>query len=660
VKIDGKKRTRKQKHGAELGGMTGRAGDSAAVALDAIPLGTDLKRGDDHEAVIGDLTGVPPSLVAAIRRRRIVNLTSVQRAVLAAECAGRDLRITSQTGSGKTIAIGFALEGDLAAGSTREAGAGHFKKRGPTVLVLVPTRELAMQVRDELGWLFEGVTGLGIEVVMGGTSVGVERRALSRGPQVVVGTPGRVLDHVKRGALALSGIKHVVLDESDRMLDMGFREELEAILDAMPTERRTHLVSATFPPSVRKLADRFQSSPLHIEGTALGAANCDIEHVAHVVSRRGSYATIVNLLLLNEGKRCLIFVERRVDVAALAEKLSADGFAVQPFSGDLAQSQRTRTINAFRHGTMKTLVSTDVAARGIDVPDIELVIHADTPESADTYIHRSGRTGRAGSTGRSVMLVSPKARRTWERLLTAARINPKWLPVSSAAKVEKELRKRFRRSIHDRLETEAPPTQEQVDYAKGLLDGRDPAAVVALLLEMAHPKSARAAMDVSLAADAGDAASSKGSRTQKRSANNDQPSDYVTFSINWGTIRGAATSRILGHICRRGQIQSQQVGAIDIQTNESLFQVHAAVAKRFEKAVVAPDPRDPGVRIVPHRGPVRSTASTSDSASCDSASSNSASGPRAPKGRPKRGPWRPPGGDKKRFKAKSKGKGRGR
>jgi len=655
VKIDGKKQTGKQKRGAQVGGMTGRAADSAAVALDAIPLGTDLKSGDDREAVIAGLAGVPPSLAAAIRRRKIVNLTSVQSAVLAAESAGRDLRITSQTGSGKTIAIGFALESDLAAGSTREAGAGHFEKRGPTVLVLVPTRELAMQVRDELGWLFEDVTGLGIEVVMGGTSIGVERRALSRGPEVVVGTPGRVLDHVKRGALALSGIKHVVLDESDRMLDMGFREELEAILDAMPTERRTHLVSATFPPSVRKLADRFQRSPLHIEGTALGAANCDIEHVAHVVARRGSYATIVNLLLLNEGKRCLIFVERRVDVAALAAKLSADGFAVQPFSGDLAQAQRTRTINAFRRGTMKTLVSTDVAARGIDVPDIELVIHADTPESADTYIHRSGRTGRAGSTGRSVMLVAPKARRTWERLLTTARIKPNWLPAPSAAKVEKELRKRFRRSIHERLETEAPPTQQQVDYAKGLLDGRDPAAVVALLLEMVHPKSARAAMDVSLAADGGHAASSKGPRSQKRSANNGQPSDYVTFSINWGTSRGAATSRVLGHICRRGQIQSQQVGTIDIQADQSLFQVHAAIAKRFEKAVVAPDSRDPGIRIVPHRGPVRSTASTSNSAS-----SNSASSPRAPNGRPKRGPWRPPGGDKKRFKAKSKGKGKGR
>ncbi len=663
MKSDGKKRAGKQKRGAQVGGMTGRAADSVPAGLDAIALESDVKRGDDREAVIGE---VPRSLAAAIRRRGIVNLTSVQSAVLAAESAGRDLRISSQTGSGKTIAIGFALESDLAAGSTREAGAGHFEKRGPSVLVLVPTRELAMQVRDELGWLFEGVTGLGIEVVMGGTSIGVERRALSRGPRVVVGTPGRVLDHVKRGALALGGIKHVVLDESDRMLDMGFRDELEAILEAMPTERRTHLVSATFPSSVRKLADRFQSSPLHIEGTALGAANCDIEHVAHVVDRRGSYATIVNMLLLNEGKRCLIFVERRVDVAALAEKLSADGFAVQPFSGDLAQAQRTRTINAFRRGTMKTLVSTDVAARGIDVPDIELVIHADTPESADTYVHRSGRTGRAGSAGRSVMLVAPKARRTWERLLTTARIKPNWLPVPKAAQVEKELRKRFRRNIHDRLETETPPTQQQVDYAKGLLDGRDPAAVVALLLEMAQPKSARAAMDIFPPAAGGHATNSKGPRTQDRTANRSQnngpPSDYVTFSINWGTSRGAATPRVLGHICRRGQIESQQVGTIEIRANESLFQVQAAIAKQFEKAVLAPDPRDPGVRIVPYSGPVRSTASASKSnpAPANSASPRSASGPRAPKGRPKRGPWRPPTGDKKRFKAKSKAKGKGR
>jgi len=326
------------------------------------------------------LAGIPEQLAEAMRRRGFEELTSVQRAVLDADAEERDLRISSQTGSGKTVAIGLALAQHLSADATSAAA----DRKSTSVLVLVPTRELAMQVRDELSWLFAGIPGLGIEVVIGGTSIGLERRALSRRPRVVVGTPGRTLDHLKSGALDCSRVEHVVLDESDRMLDMGFREELEAILEKMPSERRTHLVSATFAAGVRKLADRFQKKVLQIEGTRLGAANRDIEHVAHLVDRHGIYPAVVNLLLLNEGGRCLIFVERRVDASSLAEKLSADGFPVQSFSGELPQAQRTRTLNAFRDGTMKTLVSTDVAARGIDVPDIELVIHADVPESADT------------------------------------------------------------------------------------------------------------------------------------------------------------------------------------------------------------------------------------------------------------------------------------
>ena len=319
------------------------------------------------------LAGVPELLAAAMRRRGFEELTSVQRAVLDADSEQRDLRISSQTGSGKTVAIGLALAEHL---TGEEAGG---NRPSPSVLVLVPTRELAMQVAEELSWLFAGTRKVAVEVVMGGTSLHVERRALGKRPQIVVGTPGRTLDHLKTGALRCHGVEHVVLDESDRMLEMGFREELEAILEQLPKERRTHLVSATFAAQVRRLADRFQQDAVHIEGTRLGAANDDIQHLAHVTGPRDTYPALVNLLLLNEGKRCLVFVERRIDASKLADRLSGDGFPVHAFSGELAQSQRTRTLDAFRDGTIKTLVSTDVAARGIDVPDIELVIHLDPP-----------------------------------------------------------------------------------------------------------------------------------------------------------------------------------------------------------------------------------------------------------------------------------------
>jgi ATP-dependent RNA helicase DeaD len=251
-------------------------------------------------------------------------------------------------------------------------------------------------------------------------------------------------------------------------------------------------------------------------------------------------------------------------------------------------------LKAFRDGAIKTLVSTDVAARGIDVPDIALVIHFDPPGDADAYVHRSGRTGRAGRTGRSVMLVPPRARRFMERLLRTARIKAEWQPAPSAVKVRKQLRKRFRQQLHERLATEEAPTQKQVDYAKKLLDGREPAAVVALLLEIAQPTPACEPMEVRDAPAHAVAAASEAAP------------GFVRFSINWGERSGAAANRLLGHVCRRGDIRGHMVGAIEIGANESSFEVAANVAGRFEKLVRRPDPRDPRLRIVragARRGP---------------------------------------------------------
>lgn len=546
----------------------------------------------DEKPAQDSLAGVPVALAQAMRKRGYSELTAVQRAVLDSESDGRDLRISSQTGSGKTVAIGLGLAGHFSARLADKATA----RSGPSVLVLVPTRELAMQVRDELHWLFAGMQGLRTQVVMGGTSVLVERRGLSQKPHIVVGTPGRTLDHIKGGALVPTEIQHVALDESDRMLDMGFRDELEAILEQLPRERRTHLISATFPGAVCKLADRFQKKPLHIQGTRLGAANADIEHSAHLLDRRESYGALVNLLLLNDDGRCLIFVERRVDASSLATKLSGDGFPVQPFSGELPQAQRTRTLNAFRDGTIRTLVSTDVAARGIDVPDIELVVHMDAPADADSYVHRSGRTGRAGRTGKSVMLVPPRSRRSIDRLLAAARIKAEWTPPPTAAKVTKQLRKRFRHQMHQRLADTESVTQAQIDYAKGLLDGRDPAAVVAMLLEFAEPSPVRAPMEIR-EPRAGSAPSGKGSE-----------SGFVRFSINWGAGTGATPSRVLGHVCRRGDVKSRSVGAIKIGDTTSTFDVEASAATRFEKRARRPDARDPKLKIFRSSGASGRTA----------------------------------------------------
>ena len=436
--------------------------------------------------------GVPAQLAKAMQRRGFSTLTAVQRAVLEAECEGRDLRISSQTGSGKTVALGIALARHYLTEPGATAGA-----TGPSGLVIVPTRELAMQVREELRWLYEEIPALRVEVVTGGTDLYRERKLLAQKPGLVVGTPGRMLDHIRTGALDCSQVEHVVLDEADQMFDMGFREELEAIVEALPKERRSHLLSATFPPGVRQLANRFQRDALHLEGTRLGAANEDIEHIAYLVRPNEVYAALVNLLLLADGARCLLFVRRRCDTVQLAEQLAGDGFVALPLSGDLAQGQRTRTLNAFRNGSVPILVATDVAARGIDVPEIDAVIHLEPPSDAEMYTHRSGRTGRAGRKGRSLLVVPPFAQRAVERALYGARIKAEWKPVPTPEKVHKALEKTARRRVHAVLEAETP-TETQLGYAAQLLEGRDPAAVVATLLRFAIPALPREPMPLSV------------------------------------------------------------------------------------------------------------------------------------------------------------------
>jgi ATP-dependent RNA helicase DeaD len=387
--------------------------------------------------------------------------------------ADRDLQITSQTGSGKTVALGFVMSTQLLAKGPRG--------RGPSTLVIAPTRELAAQVKEELQWLFAEVRDITLEVVTGGTSIGAERFRLARKPVVVVGTPGRLLDHITNGALDVSGVTQLVLDEADQMLDMGFRDELDGILATMPPERRTHLVSATFPPQVLALTQRYQQDALHIAGTAHGEAHADIEHVAHPVGPRERYAALVNLLLLAGEERTLLFVRTRQDTTGLADKLSGDGFAALPISGDLAQAQRTRTLAAFRRGTVRTLVATDVAARGLDIPNVTMVVHVDPPIDPETYTHRAGRTGRAGQKGRSIMLVPRPRERAIRRLLNLAKVDVQWQPVPNADQVRARQIERLGARVQQEL-AESKPCAAQRALADQLLHDKSPQDVVAGLL----------------------------------------------------------------------------------------------------------------------------------------------------------------------------------
>jgi ATP-dependent RNA helicase DeaD len=506
-------------------------------------------------------TGVPAPLRAALLRRGFTQLTKVQQAILAEAPSDRNFRISSETGSGKTVALGLVLGQAFLGEGPGNGVRGKKARPGPEALLITPTRELAGQVREELGWLYADVPDTSVAVVTGGTSVGLERRELGRRPRMVVGTPGRILDHIRTGALRCDAIAHVVLDEADHMLDMGFRDELDAIVESLPAERRSHLVSATFPRAVLELANRFQADPVHVQGTTLGAAHQDIEHVGYVVRAGDRYAALVNLLLLGLGQRCLVFVRRRVDTMDLADELSADGFSVLPLSGDLPQAQRTRTLEMFRTGQVTTLIATDVAARGIDVSDIASVVHFDPPTDADTYTHRSGRTGRAGRKGRSLLLVPPAAERRVRILLAAAKIDAQWLPVPDPSQVKKALVKQTRRRLHALLASDARPGDAEIAYAATLLEQHDPATLVATLLGASTAKLPREPMTVSGPRPRPARADGRPPQASFRDRSNGA---YVAFTITWGQRAGATPQRLLAQICRRGDVESASVGAIDI------------------------------------------------------------------------------------------------
>ena len=609
---------------------------AAAAAELAFPV-----EGDEPETAspgVSPFDAIAEPLRKAIEARGFSDLAVVQRAVLADAARGRDLQISSQTGSGKTVAIGLVLAPRI----LEIAAAGPRSKdlRALRALVIVPTRELAVQVGAELEWLYANVAGVTVECVTGGSSVGMERRRLERKPTVVVGTPGRLLDHIRSGALDCSPVGELVLDEADRMLDMGFREELEAILDATPGERRTHLVSATFPSEIQKLARKYQSEPLAVQGTRLGAANEDIEHVGHLVRLHDRYAAIVNLLLLTADERTLIFVNTRAQAAELADQLASDGFAAAPLSGELEQNQRTRTLDAFRSGVTSVLVATDVAARGLDIPDVALVIHTDAPFDSESYTHRAGRTGRAGRKGRSVLLSTPMRQQKVEFLLARAKVKMQWREVPTAAAVEKALAKRERRRIHEAIAAAAEPSPGQITFAEKLLDGADATAIVARLVELCRNPRRTAAQEIQPVA-AGTARSSAFASTRARAPWQDRPmprtsrseeraggskkvaalsrgEDEITprrrrrednearasgrsmadrFEMNYGMRGGATPQRVLAMLCRRGDVSSRAIGAIDIDTNTTSFEVAREIARDFERSAAMPDERDPRLVI---------------------------------------------------------------
>jgi len=413
--------------------------------------------------------GAPEPLAAALAARGYQTPTPVQEAVQKEDARGRDLLVSARTGSGKTVAFGMSIAHGILPLP---------KAARPLALVVAPTRELAQQVSRELSWLYSGAR---VTACVGGADVGAELRALKAGVHIVVGTPGRLCDHLERGSLQLTGLKNLVLDEADEMLDLGFRDELTQILGKAPAERRTLLFSATIPPGIEQLARKYTKDALRIAADPPSQAHADIEHKAHLIAPREREHAVVNSLRFHEAPAAIVFCATREGVSHLAQSLLERGFAAVPLSGELTQAERTRALHALRDGRARVLVATDVAARGLDLPEVALVIQADPPQNAEVLQHRSGRTGRAGRKGISVLLVPPGARRPVESMLRKAGLRVGFTPPPDSDVIRVRDRDRLVREIESLLRD---PAEEDLALARLLLRERDAELMAAALVKL--------------------------------------------------------------------------------------------------------------------------------------------------------------------------------
>ncbi|MCT2540324.1 DEAD/DEAH box helicase [Sedimentimonas flavescens] len=502
---------------------------------------------------------LPDALSAALSEKGYTTLTPVQEAVSDPALAGADLLVSAQTGSGKTVAFGLAMASELLADGAFAPYADL-----PHALIIAPTRELAQQVSRELSWLY-AKAGAVITGAVGGMDARSERRALERGCHIVVGTPGRICDHIRRGALDLSDLQVVVMDEADEMLDLGFREDLEFILEAAPEERRTLMFSATVSPPIAKLAATYQKDAQRISTIAAREQHADIDYRALMVDKSDRENAIVNVLRFYEAERAIVFCSTRAAVTHLTGRLLNRGLSVVALSGELSQDERSRALQMMRDGRARVCIATDVAARGIDLPGLELVIHADLPVNREGLLHRSGRTGRAGSKGVSALIVPLNVRAKAERLLREAQVTATW---DSAPGPEEILAKDQQRILQDPALT-AAATAEEFDGIAQLLEAFEPRQLAAAVLR--NFRAARSAPEdlTPVTVD--------GPKPRARAE-----FDRATWlRLGMGHDEWVDPKWLLPMLCRAGDLTRRDIGAIRVMQDHTFVQIHEDAAARF-------------------------------------------------------------------------------
>ena len=566
--------------------------------------GDDPLAGKDPEDVTFADLGLPGDLLRAVTDMGFTTPTAIQREAIPVLLAGRDVVGVAQTGTGKTAAFGLPL---LDAVDARHGAV--------QALVLAPTRELALQSAEAISDMASRSRGLDVVAVYGGSPYGPQIHALRDGAQVVVGTPGRIIDLIEKGALVLDDVAYFVLDEADEMLRMGFAEDVETIAESLPTERRTALFSATMPPAIQKVARQHLREPVQVEVSRPASTVATVHQAYAVVPFRHKVGAVARVLAVTDAEAALVFVRTKSTAEDVAIELAGRGIQAAAISGDVPQRERERLVERLRSGTLDVLVATDVAARGLDVDRIGLVVNFDVPREAEAYVHRIGRTGRAGRSGQAVTFLTPREKgklRQIERL-TGTRLEEITLPTPAdvsqhragalltraEARHDRGRLEMYRDLVTERAETLGIDIEELAATLLALAVGDDgPRRREERELDGPRQRTRREEQVdsegtfVSASFEGGRESRGtrrgerpEGKRGASRGGRRHEDGTGTVYRVEVGHRDRVLPGAIVGALANEGGINGSDIGKIDILQSFSLVEIHAPLdAETLERA----------------------------------------------------------------------------
>jgi ATP-dependent RNA helicase DeaD len=529
--------------------------------------------------------GVEESLLRSVSALGFTEPTPIQEKAIPVLLQGtKDFIGLAQTGTGKTAAFGLPLLQLI-----------NKTDKSPQALIICPTRELCLQIAKDLESFKKGAGSISVTAVYGGTSISMQIRDLKRGTHIVVATPGRLIDLIERKAINLESIHYVVLDEADEMLNMGFKEDIEFILKNTPNRQSTWLFSATMPPEIKQVSKRYMKDPFEITIGKVNQGNINIDHQYYATQHVNRYETLKRIIDFNPGIYGIVFTRTKADAQDIAEQLTREGYDIEAIHGDLTQQQRDKVMGLFRDKSVQLLIATDVAARGIDVSGITHVINYELPDDTEVYTHRSGRTGRAGKSGISVSIVTPKEiyrLRQIERLVNT-RVHKMDIPSGKDV-----CRKQFFHFIdkmlqadisHGEYETYIPLLQEKF----GHIEKEEILQRVAALEFDRFLKYYENAADLNMRSD-DRGKSDRRTGTERTSSPRDRDTKgrsfggngtYQRLFVNLGTKDGFYKASFLQFILDMSDLKKDVLGRIDMKEMNSWIEVEPAASKKMIKAM---------------------------------------------------------------------------